>query len=171
MMIKQEGRNKVEGITGNRRTRRTTPTRRNGKKMKTGRRHLPRKEKLTKRKSRNVPGVGANTTWRGVTTRKSSADSATSTPTSKPAASTKLQLKPPWQPFSTPSDKPSWPTWPQHGQRLTGQTRMETMGDVLVSFHCRGKLKQGTSNHDLPFHYTVPNHPVLAPHQVGGNLS
>jgi hypothetical protein len=47
---------------------------------------------------------------------------------------------------------------------------METMDDVLVSFHGEGKLKQGTSNHDLPFSSTVPNHPVLAPHQVGGNL-
>jgi hypothetical protein len=32
--------------------------------------------------------------------------------TSKPAASTKLQPKPPRQPSSTPSGKPSWPTWP-----------------------------------------------------------
>jgi hypothetical protein len=47
---------------------------------------------------------------------------------------------------------------------------METMDNVLVSFHGRGRLKQGTSNHDLPFSSTVPNHPVLAPHQVGGNL-
>ena len=42
-----------------------------------------------KRKSRDVPGVGANTTWRGATTRKSSADLAVSAPTSKPTASTK----------------------------------------------------------------------------------
>jgi hypothetical protein len=95
MMIKQEARNKVEGITGNRRTRRTIPTGRNRKEMKTGRRHLPRKENLMKRKSRDIPGVGANTTWRGVTTRKSSVDSATSAPTSKLMVSTKLQPKPP----------------------------------------------------------------------------
>jgi hypothetical protein len=47
---------------------------------------------------------------------------------------------------------------------------METMDNILVSFHGGGKLKQGTSNHDLPFSSTVPNHPVLPPHQVGGNL-
>jgi hypothetical protein len=55
----------------------------------------------------------------------------------------------------------------QHGQRLTGQTRMETMDDVLVRFHGGGKLKQGTSNHDLPYSPIIPNHHVLAPHQVG----
>jgi hypothetical protein len=53
---------------------------------------------------------------------------------------------------------------------MTSQTRMETMDNVLVSFHGGGKLKQGTSHHDLPFHSISPNHPVLAPHQVGGNL-
>jgi hypothetical protein len=47
---------------------------------------------------------------------------------------------------------------------------METMDDILVSFHGRGKLKQGTSSHDLPYAYIVPNHPVLAPHQVGRSL-
>ncbi len=31
-----------------------------------------------RRRSRDVPGIGASTTWRGATTRKSSADSATS---------------------------------------------------------------------------------------------
>jgi hypothetical protein len=86
MTIKQETRNKVEGITGNRETRKTTLTRRNRREMKTGRRHLPRKRKRMKRKSRDAPGVGANTTWRGETIRKSSADSAMSTPTSKPTA-------------------------------------------------------------------------------------
>jgi hypothetical protein len=86
MMIKQEASNKVEGITGNRRTRRTTPTKRNRRETKTGRRHLPRKGKRMKRRSRDVPGIGANTTWHGETTRKSSADLATSAPTSKPMA-------------------------------------------------------------------------------------
>jgi hypothetical protein len=33
--------------------------------MRTGRRHLPRKEKLIRKGSRDVPGVGANTTWHG----------------------------------------------------------------------------------------------------------
>jgi hypothetical protein len=37
---------------------------------------------------------------------------------------------------------------------------METMDKVLVSFHGGGKLKQGTSHHDLPFHSVSPNHPV-----------
>jgi hypothetical protein len=44
---------------------------------------------------------------------------------------------------------------------------METMDNVLVSFHGGGKLKQGTSNHDLPYSPIIPNHHVLAPHQVG----
>jgi hypothetical protein len=43
---------------------------------------------------------------------------------------------------------------------------METMDNVLVSFHGRGKLKQGTLNHDLPYSPIIPNHHVLAPHQV-----
>jgi hypothetical protein len=47
---------------------------------------------------------------------------------------------------------------------------METMDDVLVSFHGGGKLKQGTSNHDLPYSAIFPNYPVLAPHQAGGSL-
>jgi hypothetical protein len=47
---------------------------------------------------------------------------------------------------------------------------METMDNILVSFHGEGKLKQGTPIHDLLFHSTVPNHPVLDPHQIGGNL-
>ncbi len=130
MTIKQEARNKVEGITGNRRTRRTTPPRRNRRETKLGRRHLPRKGKRMKRRSRDVSGVGENITWHGETTRKSSANSARSAPTSKPVASTKLQPKLSWQPSSTPSGKPSWPTWPttwpmtdwpdphgKHGQR------------------------------------------------------
>jgi hypothetical protein len=58
----------------------------------------PRKEKLTRKRERDVPGIGASTTWRGTITRKSSANSAVSAPTSKPMASTKLQPKPPWQP-------------------------------------------------------------------------
>jgi hypothetical protein len=83
---KAGGNNKVEGTTGNRRTRRTTLTRRNRRETKTGRRHLPRKGKHMKRRPGDVPGTGANTTWHGVTTRKSSADSATSAPASKPTA-------------------------------------------------------------------------------------
>jgi hypothetical protein len=35
---------------------------------------------------------------------------------------------------------------------------METMDDVLVSFHGSGKLKQGTSNHHLPYSPIIPNH-------------
>jgi hypothetical protein len=70
MTIKQEARNMVEETTGNRRARRTTPTRRNRRETKTGRRHLPRKGKRMKRKSRDVPGISANTTWRGGTMRR-----------------------------------------------------------------------------------------------------
>ncbi len=59
---------------------------------------------------------------------------------------------------------------PQPGRRLTGQTHMETMVDLLVSFHGRGKLKQGTSSPDLPYAPIFLSHPVLVPHQVGGSL-
>jgi hypothetical protein len=52
-------------------------------------------KELTRKRSRDVPGVGASTTWRGAITRKSSANSAVSAPTSKSMASTKLQPKPP----------------------------------------------------------------------------
>jgi hypothetical protein len=47
---------------------------------------------------------------------------------------------------------------------------METMDNVLVSYHDGGKLKQGTSSPDIPHAPTFPNNPVLAPHQVGGSL-
>jgi hypothetical protein len=43
-MTRKEARSKVEGITGKRRTRRTTIARKSRRKMRTGRRHLPRKE-------------------------------------------------------------------------------------------------------------------------------
>ncbi len=36
----------------------------------------------------------------------------------------------------------------------------KTMDDVLGSFHGGGKLKQGTSNHDLPYSPIITNHPV-----------
>ncbi len=69
--------------------------------MRTGRKHLPRKEKLTRRMSRDIPGIGASTTWCGATTRKSSADSAMSPPASKPTASAQATLatvlNPEWQ--------------------------------------------------------------------------
>ncbi len=90
MTTGKEARSKVEETTGNRRTRRTTLTRKSKREMRTGRRHLPRKEKLTRKRSRDVPGIGASTTWCGAITRKSYADSAVSAPTSKPTASTKL---------------------------------------------------------------------------------
>jgi hypothetical protein len=47
---------------------------------------------------------------------------------------------------------------------------METMDNVLVSFHGRGKLIQGTSSPNLPHTPIFPNNPVLASHQVGGSL-
>ncbi len=75
------------------------------KKMRTGRRHLPRKEKLTRRRSRDIPGIGASTTWRGEITRNQTADWAKTTPTSRMVASTKLQPKPSWQPSSIPSGR------------------------------------------------------------------
>jgi hypothetical protein len=98
MTTGKETRSKVEETTGNRRTRRIMLTRKSRREMRTGRRHLPRNEKLTKRRSRDIPGVGASTTLHGAITRKSSVDLAMSAPTSKPMASTKLQPKPPWQP-------------------------------------------------------------------------
>jgi hypothetical protein len=45
---------------------------------------------------------------------------------------------------------------------------METMDNVLVSLYGGGKLKQDTSNPDLPCAPYLPNNPALAPHQVGG---
>jgi hypothetical protein len=47
---------------------------------------------------------------------------------------------------------------------------METIGNVLVSFHGRGKLKQVTSSPDLPHTPIFPDNPVLAPHHVGRSL-
>ncbi len=98
MTTGKEARSKVDETTGNRRTRRTTLTRKSRREMRTGRRLLPRKEKLTRKRSRDPPGVGASTTWHGAITRKSSADLAMSAPTSKLMASTKLQPKLPQQP-------------------------------------------------------------------------
>jgi hypothetical protein len=47
---------------------------------------------------------------------------------------------------------------------------MEIVDNLLVSFHGRGKLKQGTLSPDLPHAPIFPNNPVLAPHQVGGSF-
>jgi hypothetical protein len=112
MMTRKEARSKVEEITRKRRTRRTMLTRKSRRKMRTGRRHLPRNEKLTRRRSMGVPGVGVSTIWRGETTRNQTADLTKTAPTNRTAAVTKLRPKPPWQPSSTPSGKPSLPTWP-----------------------------------------------------------
>jgi hypothetical protein len=109
---REGGKKQGGGDNKKRGTQRTTLTRKSRRKMRTGRRHLPRKEKLTRRRSRDVPGVNASTKWRGSTTRKSSTHLAMSAPTSKPAASTKSQPKPPQKPSSTPSGNSSWPTWP-----------------------------------------------------------
>jgi hypothetical protein len=59
---REQAKSKVEETTGNRRTRRTLLTRKSRREMRTGRRHLPRKEKLARRRSRDVPGIGASTT-------------------------------------------------------------------------------------------------------------
>jgi hypothetical protein len=75
MTTGKEARSKVEETTGNRRTTRRRRTRKSKREMRTGRRHLPRKEKLTRKRSRDAPGIGASTTWHGAITRKSSADS------------------------------------------------------------------------------------------------
>jgi hypothetical protein len=160
----------VEETTRSRRTRRTILTRRNRREMKTGRRHLPRKENLMRRRSRDVPGIGASTTWRGATTGRA-------LPTWQQAhqpANQRPQLScSPSRLGNRPQPRVASPHGQhglQYGSRLTGQTRMETIDNALVSFHGGGKLKQGTSNYDLPFSSTVPIHPVLDPHQVGGNL-
>ncbi len=47
---------------------------------------------------------------------------------------------------------------------------MEIMDNLLVSLHGRGKLKEDTSSHDLPYTHVFPNHRILAPHQVGRSL-
>jgi hypothetical protein len=48
---------------------------------------------------------------------------------------------------------------------------METMDNLLASFHGGGKLKQVTPSPYLPYASIFPNYPVLAPHQVGGSLT
>jgi hypothetical protein len=58
---KERGKKQDGGDNKKKRTRRTTLTRKSRRKMRTGRRHLPRKEKLTRRRSRDVPGIGAST--------------------------------------------------------------------------------------------------------------
>ncbi len=141
-------------------------TRENRRRMRIGRRPLQRRKKLTRRKWRGAPGIGASTTWRGAITRKQTANLAKSAWRSRTTASTKSQPRLPWQPSSSLHGRYGM----QHGWWLTGQTCMETMDNVLVSFHGRGKLKQGTSSPDLPHAPIFPNNPVLAPHQVGGSL-
>jgi hypothetical protein len=58
----------------------------------------------------------------------------------------------------------------QFGQQLTGQTRMENMGILLVSFNGGGKHKQGTSSPDLSYGHVFPHHYILASHQIGRSL-
>jgi hypothetical protein len=53
------------------------------------RRHLPRKEKLTRRRSRDVSGIGASTTWHKDTTRNQTANLAKTATTSRMAVLTK----------------------------------------------------------------------------------
>jgi hypothetical protein len=113
MTTGKEARSKVEETARNRRTRRTMLTRRNRREMRTRRRHLPRKEKLTRRRSRDVH------TWHWCkhhmawgNNKEELRQLGNERTNQQPAASTKLQPKPPWQPTSTPSGKPSWPTWP-----------------------------------------------------------
>jgi hypothetical protein len=57
MTTGKEAKREVEETTGNRRTRRTTLTRKSRREIRTRRRHLPRKEKLTRKRPRDVPGV------------------------------------------------------------------------------------------------------------------
>ncbi len=47
-------------------------TRKSRRKARIGRRHLPRREKVTRRRSMDVPGIGAGTIWGGATTRNDS---------------------------------------------------------------------------------------------------
>jgi hypothetical protein len=47
---------------------------------------------------------------------------------------------------------------------------METVDSVLLSFHGKDKLKQGTSSPELPHAPIFPSNPVLASHQVGRSL-
>jgi hypothetical protein len=112
MMTKEETRSRVEVTTRKRRTRKTMLTRESRRRMRTGRRPLPRREKLMKRKSRDPPSIGPSPIWCGAATRKETANLAKSASTSRTVGSTKLQPRPPWQPSSTLSGKPLWPTWP-----------------------------------------------------------
>ncbi len=105
MTSRKEAKSKVEEITRNRRARITMLTRKSRRKMRTGRRHLPRKKKLTRRRSRDVPCVGASTALHGETTRNQTGDLAKTAPTSRMAALTKSQPKPPRQLSSIPSGR------------------------------------------------------------------
>ncbi len=81
MMTKEETRSRVEARKRQRRTRKTILTRESRRRMRIGRRPLPRREKCTRRRSRDAPGIGVSTTWRGVTARKETADLAKSAST------------------------------------------------------------------------------------------
>ncbi len=47
---------------------------------------------------------------------------------------------------------------------------METMDNILVSFHGGGKFEQGASSPDLPHAPIFPNNHVLALHKVGRRI-
>jgi hypothetical protein len=83
---KEGGKKQGGGENKKKKNKKNNANKKEKKKDKTGRRYLPRKEKLMRRRSRDVPGIGASTTWHGTTTRKSSADLAMSAPSRKPAA-------------------------------------------------------------------------------------
>jgi hypothetical protein len=102
---KEGGKKQGGGDNKKRRTRRTTLTKKSTRKMRIGRRPLKMREKLTRRRSRDVSGVGASTTWRKETTRNQAANLAKTAPTSRTASSTKSRPKPLRQTSSTPSGR------------------------------------------------------------------
>jgi hypothetical protein len=103
-----KGGDKKQGGGNNkkRRTRKIMSTRKIRRRMRIGRRPLRRMGKHTRKRLRDAPGAGANTTWHQATTRKETDNLAKSASTNKTVGSTKLRSsRPPWQPSSTQSDK------------------------------------------------------------------
>jgi hypothetical protein len=99
------GKRQGGGDNKKKKNKKNNANKREQKKDENWKRHLPRREKLMRRRSRDIPGFGASTTWRGVTTRNQTANLARTAPISRTAASTKSQPKPPWQPSSTQSGR------------------------------------------------------------------
>jgi hypothetical protein len=168
MMIKPETRSKVQGggDNQNKKNNKNNAAKREQKKDENWKKTPPKEEKAHKKK---VKGR----TWRWCKhhmawgNRKESDCQLGKDRTSQQNSNINQVTT---QAASETILNPEWQALMANMARNTGQTRMETMDNLLVSFHGGGKLIQGTSRPDLPYTSIFPNHPVLAPHQVGGSL-